>query len=543
MNSRPGTYQALVVSYGGVSREAGDAVLAEYAALFSQLERRLFRDLQAGGEVGRLKKEYLKKDQISARMFNALSVSVRGKISSVVERRKVEMEDLEDRIGKAKAVLKKEEKKGRKSRGWFHQKRRRLGNLEQRLENLESDVEAGKVRLCFGSRKLWRKGLDLEANGYSSKEDWLKDWREARKSEVFVLGSKDETAGCQGCVVSYEEDGTFTLRLRVPDRLAPVHGKYLYIEGVRFHYGEEHILAALELNGGYGGKRRRGDEHPGQALSFRFKRGSKGWVVSVTTDMKDVPVVTDVKLGAVGVDVNTDHLAVAEADSSGNYVNAFSVPMVTYGKSRGQSEAVIGDAVARVVEYARSIGKPLVIEKLDFRKKKAVLEMESPKRSRMLSSFCYSRVNAFFKSRGYRNGVEVGEVNPAYSSLVGRVKFSERYGLSVDQSAALVLARRLLGCSERIPHRRVCPVGNGVCVAFAVPVRIHAKHVWTYWGAIRRQLRPALAAQHRRAKSYPARACKRGETSDEGLGADQFGVSGRDSRTGVAFAVGVTAQL
>ena len=51
--------------------------------------------------------------------------------------------------------------------------------------------------------------------------------------------------------------------------------------------------------------------------------------------------------------------------------------------------------------------------------------------------------------------VAVHQVNPAFSSVVGRVKFMERYGLSVHQAAALVLARRLLGCSERIPP----PVG------------------------------------------------------------------------------------
>ena len=91
-------------------------------------------------------------------------------------------------------------------------------------------------------------------------------------------------------------------------------------------------------------------------------------------------------------------------------------------------------------------------------------------------------------------------MNPAFSSVMGRVKFMERYGLSVHQAAALALARRLLGCSERIPRRRVCPVGNGVQVAFTVPERKRVKHVWTYWGAVLGQLRPALAAQHRLGK-------------------------------------------
>ena len=88
-------------------------------------------------------------------------------------------------------------------------------------------------------------------------------------------------------------------------------------------------------------------------------------------------------------------------------VKAWRVPLVTYGKSHHQAEALVGDAVAIVVGYARGAGKPLVIEKLDFRQKKAVLEGESRKYSRMLSSFAYGKVKAYFLSRGYREGVEV----------------------------------------------------------------------------------------------------------------------------------------
>ena len=168
------------------------------------------------------------------------------------------------------------------------------------------------------------------------------------------------------------------------------------------------------------------------------------------------------------------------------------------------------------MEYAREVGKPIVIEKLDFRQKKAALEGESRRYSRMLSSFSYGKIKAYFISRGYRQGVEVHQVNPAYSSVIGRVKFMERYGLTVHQAAALVLARRLLNCSERIPRRWVCSIGNGVHVAFTVPVRKRVKHVWTYWGAISGQLRPALAAQHRlgkrRRKPNPVQAVVSGKT-------------------------------
>ena len=45
---------------------------------------------------------------------------------------------------------------------------------------------------------------------------------------------------------------------------------------------------------------------------------------------------------------------------------------------------------------------------------------ESRRYSRMLSSFRYSKIKAYFISHGYRQGVEVIQVNPAYSSVIGR---------------------------------------------------------------------------------------------------------------------------
>ena len=62
----------------------------------------------------------------------------------------------------------------------------------------------------------------------------------------------------------------------------------------------------------------------------------------------------------------------------GTALNAWRVPLVTYGKSAHQAEALIGDAVASVVAYAKDVGKPIVIERLDFRQKRAVLEGDVP---------------------------------------------------------------------------------------------------------------------------------------------------------------------
>ena len=512
-----GTYQTRVTVFRGMDRGDGEAALSAYGELYGRVERKLFAAVAAGRSATSLKSAYLREYRIPARMFNGVRVSLEGKIASVREAQKLHQDTLQRRIARAERQISDAVEQGRGQQ--VHQKRRRLGNLRGRLAALESDMSGGKVRLCFGSKRLWGKQHHLEANGYASHEEWVQDWRDARNGEFFVLGSRDETGGCQLCVAAIAEDGTLTLRLRMPDCLAGEHGKYLVIEGVRFAYGHEQVLAALQSNAEYAAcRRQRGEQaaraaNLGQAVSYRFKRDGKGWRVFVTTNMAEVPVATDRRRGVIGVDLNADHLAVAETDPSGNWVRAWRVPLVTCGKTRRQAEAIIGDAVAGVVEYARAAGKPIVIERLDFRQKKAALEGQSRKYSRMLSSFSYGKVKAYFLSRGYREGVEIHQVNPAFSSVIGRVKFMERYGLSVHQAAALVLARRLLGCSERIPRRRVCPVGNGAHVAFAVPARKRVKHVWTYWGAVWGQLRPALAAQHRlgrpRGRPNPVQAVNR----------------------------------
>ena len=516
----PGTYQTRVSEYSQVNRVVGDAALSAYGELYGRVQRRLFAVVSAGRSAPAMKSEYLKRYGIPARMFNAVRVSLDGKVASVKEQQKLRLDDLQRRIARAERQVSDAAEGGRFDQ--VHQKKRRLANLRHRLAALEADIAVGRVRLCFGSKRLWRKQHHLGENGYGSHQEWLSDWQDAHSDEFFVLGSRDETAGRQLCVATIADDGTLTLRLRMPDCLAAQHGKYLTIKGVHFNHGHEQVLAALGSNLEYGRYRRQHGEQAarattlGQAISYRFKRDGKGWRVFATTDMMDVPVVTDKRRGAIGVDLNADHLAVCETDASGSYVNVFSVPLVTYGKSQRQAEAIIGDAVVSVVAYAREVGKPIVIERLDFRQKKASLEGESHRYSRMLSSFSYGKIKAYFISRGYRQGVEVHQVNPAYSSVIGRVKFMERYGLSVHQAAALVLARRLLGCSELVPRQRECPVGNGVQVAFTVPVRKRAKHVWTYWGAISGQLRPALAAQHRlgrrRREPNPVQAVARGET-------------------------------
>ena len=102
------------------------------------------------------------------------------------------------------------------------------------------------VRLCFGSRKRFRAQFDLDANGYDSLDQWREDWQRARSSQFVVIGSKDETGGCQGCVATYLGEERFALRLRLPHALSQEGQNYQSIE-ITLAYGTDALLGALTL--------------------------------------------------------------------------------------------------------------------------------------------------------------------------------------------------------------------------------------------------------------------------------------------------------
>jgi IS605 OrfB family transposase len=375
-----------------------------------------------------------------------------------------------------------------------------LARLEKRLEQLKSDKTTGRTRICFGSKKLFNAQFDLKANGYESIEQWKSDWQKARSNQFILVGSKDETAGNQLCTAKCQKEGTLTLRVRMPDALVPKHGKYVSIAGVKFEYGQDIIEAALDDN-----ETRRflkniknaQSKHYGRAITYRFLRDKKGWRVFVSTAIPEVPIKTLKHIGTIGIDLNANHIALVETDRFGNPIETETIPLNTYGKSKGQTESLIGEAVKVIVERSEKTLKPIVIEDLDFSQKKSLLrENSSNRHARMLSSFVYSKFRSFLESRAYRHGVRLYKVNPAFTSVIGRVKYASKYGLTVHHAAALVIARRLCRFSERAPSscqdEVLIPNNKGGHVTFPLPVRNRGKHVWSFWRRVSRKLKSVV---------------------------------------------------
>ena len=306
---------------------------------------------------------------------------------------------------------------------------------------MKQDKATGRTRICFGSRKLFNAQFNLKANGYENLEQWKSDWLQSRNNQFILVGSKDETAGNQLCAAIRQKDGTFTLRVRMPDALVPKHEKYVVMNGVKFEYDQEVIEAVLFDNEARrvlkNLKRNKSlvesYKSYGQAITYRFLRDDKGWRVFVSTARPEVPIKTLKHIGTIGLDLNANHVALVETDRFGNPIEIKTIPLNTYGKSKGQTEAIIGEAVKAIVEHSEKTLKPIVIEDLDFSQKKRLLkENRSNQNARMLSSFVYSQFRAFLESRASKDGIRVYKVNPAFTSVIGRVKYASRYGLSTS---------------------------------------------------------------------------------------------------------------
>jgi IS605 OrfB family transposase len=480
-----------------------DEVLHACAHQFAHVQHRLFADIASGKKAGELKNDYLACYEITARQFNAIRVQVEGKIASIKKLRPIHIAEAKERISSLTTKIKKLIKT-KASPQIIHQKKRRLNKLKQNLQQLQEDHKNDKIRCCFGSRKLFRAQFDLEKNNYTSHQEWLKEWRKTRAKEIFFLGSKDESAGNQTCTATLQSDETLQLRIRLPDALKK-YGKYLLISKIDFKYGKQEILSFLK------------DQHTKKAISWRLLHDDKGWRLFATFDVQPTACTSRKNTGVIGLDINANHLALVETDRYGNPISKKVISFNLYGKSSRQTQAIIGDATASAIAYAEKNHKPFIFEDLDFQKKKTELkEKNQASHARMLSSFAYRSLITHLSSRAVKKGVLVEQVNPAYTSLIGRIKFSRRYGLSIHQAAALTIGRRYLRCSEKMPSSlSKIPDGKDGHVTLSLPERNRDKHVWSLWRQLSKKLQTALAAHFRTAHSRSKSSLKPALVTEE----------------------------
>jgi transposase, IS605 OrfB family, central region len=104
----------------------------------------------------------------------------------------------------------------------------------------------------------------------------------------------------------------------------------------------------------------------------------------------------------------------------------------------------------QVVEIAKREGKAIVVENLE-KIPKGRRGDGMPKLRQKGQKWIYKGLLEKIEVVCKRNGVQVIKVSPAYTSIIGKLKYSPMLSIDKDVASAYVIARRGLGFKESLP--------------------------------------------------------------------------------------------
>ena len=302
-------------------------------------------------------------------------------------------------------------------------KQNRLNTKKQKLKNLEKEIETGKYKVCFGTKKLLQKDY--------------KEFVKKRDSEIYFLGRAGDNTCNNNFQVEYNSKiNQFYFRIRKEIDLD--NNKFVY---GKFNFNNKNYTKLLK-------NLLRTKE---SALTYRIKIKDNRVFLQIIYHFghnKDL-CITRNNLGVIGVDFNKGFVSVSETDKYGNLINTFNI---NYQYSKvNQTTNDFQYIATRLKDYCLNTGKDLVIEKLNFNKKKdSLISKEGKKYNEMLSSLAYSKFDSIITSKCVKSRIFLHKVNPAWTSWIAKQKYCPKMKLNIHSGASYVIARRGMSLTDKI---------------------------------------------------------------------------------------------
>ena len=392
----------------------------------SELEKSICKEVEKrfGISNSEAKNAYNKADALYKSQSELVDLYIEDNYNRIKEIRKT-IRKLELKLNKAAACG--QESTVMKLKKKIHFKQQKINKLDAKILRLNESKITGHFTVTFGSSKLFEKQYRLEENGYKSKEEWLENWRSARSSHSFFIGSKNYQGGNQ--LVRYDAS-SHTLTITVTPKLRAMYGDTVTIDGISFSYGQEWLLAAIEpvkhtstRKGNNGEKKETSRNGSKQPVTYEIVNNDGKFYVNATLETVDPVIQTSLENGALGIDFNPASIDWTLIDRHGNLKRHGTIKINVQDKRSAQTKDIIGKAVSEVVRIALKYSVPVVIEDLDFAQKKASMKEKGAKSARMLSNMAYSQFIQMIESRCIKSGVELIKVDAAYTSVIGVTKY------------------------------------------------------------------------------------------------------------------------
>ena len=417
--------------------------ISDYIEIFNKIQRLTFHRIKnyyiKNGKItledrniihAQLKDEF----NLTSRAIDAILSNMLGRYESIKELKEFERKSLERKIStleKDLTKLKDERTLQRVSLNnsskdfnftkyknlkiKIYWKQNRLNTKKQKLKNLEKEIETDKYKVCFGTKNLLKK-------------DYSK-FIKKRDSEIYFLGRAGDKTCNNNFQVEYNSKiNQFYFRIR----------KEIDLEDDKFVYGQFNFN-----NKNYTNLLKNLLRTKESALTYRIKIKENKVLLQIIYNFehnKDLCVTRD-SYGVVGVDFNKGFVSVSETDKYGNLINTFNID---YQYSKGNQTTNDFQYIAtRLKDYCLNVGKDLVIEKLNFTKKKDnLISKRGKKYNEMLSSLAYSKFDSIITSKCAKNRIFLHKVNPAWTSWIAKQKYCLKMKLNIHSGASYVIARR-----------------------------------------------------------------------------------------------------
>ena len=425
--------------------------ISDYIELFNKIQRLTFHRVKnyyiKNGKItqedkniiyAQLKEEF----NLTTRAIDAIMSNMLGRYEAIKELKKFEQKSLERKISTLEKELTrlKDERtlqrinlnnnlkdfnfvKYKNLKIKIYWKENRLNTKKQKLKNLKNEIETGKYKVCFGTKKLLQKDY--------------KEFVKKRDSEIYFLGRAREKSCNNNFQVEYSsKTNQFYFRIR----------KEIDLDNDKFVYGQFNFN-----NKNYTNLLKNLLRTKESALTYRIKVKDNKVLLQIIYNFehnKDL-CVTRNSYGVVGVDFNKGFVSVSETDKYGNLINTFNID---YQYSKGNETTNDFQYIAtRLKDYCLNTGKDLVIEKLDFTKKKDdLISKKGKKYNEMLSTLAYSKFDTIITSKCAKNRIFLNKVNPAWTSWIAKQKYCPKMKLNVHSGASYVIARRGMFLKDKI---------------------------------------------------------------------------------------------
>lgn len=300
----------------------------------------------------------------------------------------------------------------------------RLNRLKQKSANLSYQIESGRYKICFGSKRL----LQTDYQAFIDRRD----------AHMSFIGSKSETSGNQILQLRYNsKNNQFELKLR-KDIGGFKNAKDKYVYGrVYFNHHKKWIKEALRQHN--------------TPLSYKIiKRNGRFYLYctfEIQMDKSDFQ--TRSTHGTIGLDFNKGFVTLAETNQYGHLAGTHLLP---YRFKAGSKTTTDLEAIAAVaVKRALASGKDICVENLNFKTAKAsILRKQGRKYNEMLHSLAYRQFVDKIEQRAHRHAVPVRRVNPAWTSWLAKQLYCPTMKLNTHVGAAYVIARRGQGYKDSV---------------------------------------------------------------------------------------------